>query len=139
MKLKNKITLEKPTVILTVKMWFCVLCSTLLLPVSFHFVNRTAHMADSGYFTSPRQFAELNKTVAHTDESVISAKQIINKKFKVPSQLVKAIKNNTRRLIEVEIIRNSETDNGTVKLLKTRQETGRGKFSDIHPKASAPP
>ncbi|MDR1458674.1 MAG: hypothetical protein LBI60_00440, partial [Bacteroidales bacterium] len=81
--------------------------------------------------------AELNKTTTYADKDAV----IINKEFKVPSQTVNAINNKTGRLIkEEEIIYDSENDNGTdVKLLTTKQQTRRGKFSDIRPKASAPP
>jgi hypothetical protein len=134
----HKLMFERQTVINGLRVvgtLFCMLCNiVLLLIASSHFVNNKEITYKRNANTI---VAESNKTTTYADKDAV----VINKEFKVPSQTVKAINNKTGRLIkEEEIIYDSDNDNGTdVKLLTTKQQTGRDKLLDIHPKASAPP
>ncbi|MDR1340401.1 MAG: hypothetical protein LBK58_10170 [Prevotellaceae bacterium] len=103
-------------------------CSLVISPVSSHLMPL--------YWLLP-----LYKETNYNEEALNPAQQIFDKEIKVLSH-VGAIKNAMRKPTNgiKEILYDSDNDSGIdLEPLTTGKQTGRDKFSDIAPKAFAPP
>jgi hypothetical protein len=90
------------------------------------------------HFMPPYELAKLYEATGRHEDALGIAKQIINKKIKIPSVTITAIQNEMRQWLEKEGTRDSATQGGTSDE-PNNDPTRQGETPEVSPRGSALP